>query len=101
CNKLQVVSKVLLPVITPGIFSASLLIFISSWSQFVIPYILVNSPGKMPVSVSLVNLQSTLTSINTQFLAAGSIVAIAPTIILFILLQKYIVSAMTAGAVKG
>jgi multiple sugar transport system permease protein len=101
CNRLQVITRVLLPVITPGIFSASLLIFISSWSQFVVPYILISAPAKMPVSVALVNLQSSLTSINTQFLAAGSVVAVAPTIILFVILQKFIVSAMTAGAVKG
>ncbi|MDR1419432.1 MAG: carbohydrate ABC transporter permease [Treponema sp.] len=101
CNRLQVITRVLLPVITPGLFSASLLIFISSWSQFVVPYILISAPAKMPVSVALVNLQSSLTSINTQFLAAGSVVAIAPTIILFVILQKFIVSAMTAGAIKG
>jgi multiple sugar transport system permease protein len=101
CSRLQVVVRVLLPVIAPGVFSASLLVFIGSWSQFVVPYILINSPNKMPVSVALVNLQSSLTSINTHFLAAGSVVAIAPTIVLFIILQKYIVSAMTAGAVKG
>lgn len=101
CSRMQTLLKVLLPVITPGIFSAALLVFVSSWSQFVVPYILINSPGRMPVSVALVNLQSSLTSINTQFLAAGSIVAIAPTILLFLLLQKYIVSALTAGAVKG
>jgi multiple sugar transport system permease protein len=101
CSRLQVVIRVLLPVIAPGIFSASLLVFIGSWSQFVVPYILINSPNKMPVSVALVNLQSSLTSISTHFLAAGSVVAIAPTIVLFIILQKYIVSAMTAGAIKG
>jgi multiple sugar transport system permease protein len=101
CNRVQVVSRVLLPVITPGLFSASLLILISSWSQFVVPYILIDSPGKMPVSVSVVNLQSSMTRISTQYLAAGSILAIVPTVILFIVLQKYIVSAMTAGAVKG
>ncbi|MDR1288202.1 MAG: carbohydrate ABC transporter permease [Treponema sp.] len=101
CNRLQTVTRVLLPVITPGLFSASLLVFISSWSQFVVPYILISAPARMPVSVSLVNLQSSLTSINTQFLAAGSVVAIAPTIVLFVILQKFIVSAMTAGAIKG
>jgi multiple sugar transport system permease protein len=101
CNRIQVVVRVLLPVITPGIFSASLLVFISSWSQFVVPFILMSSPNKMPVSAALVNLQSSLTTINTHYLAAGSIVAIVPTIVIFIILQKYIVSAMTAGAVKG
>ncbi len=101
CNRLQTVMKIILPVIAPGIFSAVLLIFILSWSQFVIPYILIDSPGKMPIAVQLVNLQSTLSQITTHYLAAASIVAILPTIILFVFLQKYIVAALTAGAVKG
>lgn len=101
CNRLQIVSKIILPVIAPGIFSAVLLIFILSWSQFVIPYILIDTPSKMPIAVMLVNLQSTLSQITTHYLAAASIVAILPTILLFVFLQKYIVAALTAGAVKG
>jgi multiple sugar transport system permease protein len=101
CNRLQIVSKIILPVIAPGIFSAVLLIFILSWSQFVIPYILIDTPSKMPIAVMLVNLQSTLSQITTHYLAAASIVAILPTVILFVFLQKYIVAALTAGAVKG
>ncbi len=101
CNRLQTVIKMILPVIAPGIFSAVLLIFILSWSQFVIPYILIDTPSKMPIAVQLVNLQSTLSQITTHYLAAASIVAILPTIILFVFLQKYIVAALTAGAVKG
>ncbi len=101
CNRPQIVSKIILPVIAPGIFSAVLLIFILSWSQFVIPYILIDTPSKMPIAVMLVNLQSTLSQITTHYLAAASIVAILPTILLFVFLQKYIVAALTAGAVKG
>lgn len=101
CNRLQTVIRMILPVIAPGIFSAVLLIFILSWSQFVIPYILIDTPSKMPIAVQLVNLQSTLSQITTHYLAAASIVAILPTIILFVFLQKYIVAALTAGAVKG
>ncbi|HEY5583667.1 MAG TPA: carbohydrate ABC transporter permease [Ruminiclostridium sp.] len=101
CSRPQTVVKIILPVIAPGIFSAVLLIFILSWSQFIIPYILIDTPSKMPIATMLVNLQSTLSQITTHYLASASIVAILPTIILFVFLQKYIVAALTAGAVKG
>jgi ABC-type sugar transport system, permease component len=101
CTRLQTVSKVILPVIMPGVFSALLLIFIASWSQFVVPYILIDTPSKMPIAAMLVNLQSTLSQITTHYLAAACILAILPTGVLFVFLQKYIVSALTAGAVKG
>lgn len=101
CNRLQVVTKILVPTIIPGIFSGVLMVFISSWSQFVVPYILMDTPSKMPLACLLVNLQSTLQQITTHYLAAASILTILPTVLLFLFLQKYIVSALTAGAVKG
>lgn len=101
CTRPSILFRVIIPVIAPGIFSAVLLVFILSWSQFVIPYILISTPSKMPISVMLVNLQSSLTQITTQYLAAASVLAILPTLILFVVLQKYIVSALTSGAVKG
>lgn len=101
CKRVQVVMKILVPTIIPGIFSGILLVFISSWSQFVVPYILMDTPSKMPLACLLVNLQSKLNQITTHYLAAASILTILPTVLLFLFLQKYIVSALTAGAVKG
>ncbi|MBC8609981.1 Inner membrane ABC transporter permease protein ycjP [uncultured Ruminococcus sp.] len=101
CSRLQTVVKILLPVIVPGLFSGVLLVFITSWSQFIVPYILIDSPTKMPVSALLVNLQGKLNQITTHYLAGASVLTILPTVILFVFLQKYIVSALTSGAVKG
>lgn len=101
CGRLQVLVRILLPTIIPGIFSGILMVFISSWSQFVVPYILMDTPSKMPLACLLVNLQSKLNQITTHYLAAASILTILPTVLLFLFLQKYIVSALTAGAVKG
>lgn len=101
CTRPQVLTKILVPTIVPGIFSGVLLVFISSWSQFVVPYILMDTPSKMPLACLLVNLQSKLNQITTHYLAAASILTILPTVLLFLFLQKYIVSALTAGAVKG
>lgn len=101
CSRLQTVVKILLPVIVPGLFSGVLLVFITSWSQFIVPYILIDSPTKMPVSALPVNLQGKLNQITTHYLAGASVLTILPTVILFVFLQKYIVSALTSGAVKG
>lgn len=101
CSRLQTVTKILVPTIVPGLFSGILLVFISSWSQFVVPYIMMDTPSKMPLACLLVNLQGKLTQITTHYMAAASILTILPTVILFLALQKYIVSALTAGAVKG
>ncbi|PTL39108.1 carbohydrate ABC transporter permease [Alkalicoccus saliphilus] len=100
CSRLQMIWKVLIPVSTPGIASASILVGVLSWSQFVIPFILLDDSALYPVSVGLINLQSTAEAITTHYLAAASMIAILPVIILFVALQKYIVGALTSGAVK-
>ncbi|MDX6154036.1 carbohydrate ABC transporter permease [Marinococcus sp. PL1-022] len=101
CNKWQMLSRVLFPVSMPGIVSVVIIVAVQSWSQFVIPFILIDDASLYPVSVGVVNLQSTQTQITTHLLAAGSIMSIIPVVILFVLLQRYIVGALTSGAVKG
>lgn len=101
CNRWQVLTKILIPTSMPGIVSVTILIAVQSWSQFVIPFILLDDERMYPVSVGVMNLQSTQESITTHYLAAGSVLSVLPVIILFILLQKFIVGALTSGAVKG
>lgn len=97
----QIVTRVLAPVCAPGIATAGILAFVLSWSQFVVPFILLDDRDLYPISVGIVNLQSTSDAITLHYLSAASIVAIAPVVLVFVLLQRYIVSALTSGAVKG
>ncbi len=90
-----------MPICTPGIATAGILAFVLSWSQFVVPFILLDDRNLYPISVGIVNLQSTSDAITLHYLSAASIVAIAPVVIVFVLLQRYIVGALTSGAIKG
>lgn len=101
CSRLQAVVRVIVPTARAGIASAAVLGGVTAWSQFAVPFILIDSPDLFPVSVGVVNLQATAGEITTQFLAAGSMMAVAPVVLLFIVLQRQIVGALTAGAVKG
>jgi multiple sugar transport system permease protein len=101
CTPLNGLLKVVLPTARPGIASAAILAAVTSWSQFAIPFILLDDRDLYPVSVGVVNLQATAGEITTQYLAAGSVMAIAPVLVLFVVLQRHIVGALTAGAVKG
>lgn len=100
CSRFQTLYKILLPIVRPGVISVIIMVFVKSWAEFIVPFILLKDSRMFPISVGLVNLQSTADTITTHYLAAASIIAITPTIIIFILLQRFIVSAMTAGAVK-
>ena len=101
CSHWQILTKIHIPTSISGIISVSLMIMVSLWGQFVVPFILLNDAVKFPVSVGLINLQSSSEAITTHYLAAACILGILPTTLIFLILQKYIVSAMTAGPVKG
>jgi multiple sugar transport system permease protein len=101
CTRLTAMLRVVLPSAMPGIASAAILGAVTSWSQFAIPFILLDDRDLFPVSVGVVNLQATAGEITTQYLAAGSVLAVAPVVVLFVLLQRHIVGALTSGAVKG
>jgi multiple sugar transport system permease protein len=101
CSRWQVLTMILMPLIVPGLISVIVIMFVTSWAQFIVPFIMLSDSRMFPVSVGLVNMQSSADTITTHLLAAACIIAIAPTLLVFVVLQKYIVSALTAGAVKG
>lgn len=101
CTWLRALWVAVLPAARPGIVSAAILGGVQSWSQFVVPFVLIDDPDLFPVSVGVVNLQATSGELTTQYLAAGSILAILPVLLLFVALQRHVVGALTSGAVKG
>ncbi len=103
CSRPRALLSVVLPAAAPGIASAGIVVSVLSWSQFVVPFVLLDDSSLYPVSVGVINLQNTTGSgeVTTQYLAAGSLLAVAPVIVLFLALQRYIVGALTAGSLKG
>lgn len=101
CTPLQAMMRVILPISMPGIASVIVYAGIRSWSQFIIPFVLLSDIRNFPVSVGILNYQSTVEVISTHYLAAASILSIIPAVILFVVFQRFIIGAITAGAVKG
>lgn len=101
CSRWRVFVSVVTPAARPGIASAAILACVTVWSQFAIPFILLDDQSLFPVSVGVVNLKATAGEITTQYLAAGCVLAVVPVVVLFVVLQRHIVGALTAGAVKG
>ncbi len=101
CTRWGAFLRVILPLSLPGLTSAFVLNAILGWSQFIVPFILISKPALLPIAVGIFNFQGTYNQTSTQFLAAASVVSIIPAVVVFLLLQRLIVGALTAGAVKG
>ena len=67
----------------------------------IIPFILLSKPALLPIAVGIFNFQGTYSQNSTQILAAASVLSIVPAVVVFLLLQRLIIGALTAGAVKG
>ena len=100
CSRLKSLIRIVLPISASGLFAAFIFTFLISWSEFVIPFILLDNTYKMPLSVGIYLYQENRASIDTHIVAAITVVTIIPPIVIFGILQKYVVQVMTSGAVK-
>jgi multiple sugar transport system permease protein len=92
---------VVLPVARSGLTAVFVITALIAWGEFVIPYILLTNPSNLPISVGILNFQGNYAVNSTGILAAGSVLAVLPVIVLFVALQRFIVGAFVAGALKG
>lgn len=98
-TRMQTLSKVILPLLIPGIVATSVNIFVYAWNEFLLALMLTNNQGKFTLPVGLSFMMGEF-NVNYGALAAGSIIALIPSIILFSIAQKHLVNGM-GGAVKG
>lgn len=100
CGRFEAVIKVVVPLAAPGVFTTAIIAFITAWNEFMFALILVtrDSMRTVPVAISLFPGQFT---VPWGDMAAASIVATAPIIIVVLICQRRIVSGLTSGAVKG
>jgi len=99
-TRMQTFLNIHIPVAMPGIVSVTILLVVQCWSQFILPLILLDDKKLFPIPVGLLDLQSSSDAITVHYLAAASIIGIIPVLVCFVVFQKYIVSALTQGAVK-
>ncbi len=100
CSTWQTLLLVMLPLAAPGIFTAAILTFIYAWNEFFFALLILTQPDKQTLPVGIALFQGEFTMPWGE-LAAASVVATLPLVVLVILFQRWIVSGLSAGAVKG
>lgn len=101
CGRLEILARITLPLAAPALASAFILNMIMGWSQFIVPFILLTRDGQLPISVAIYNFAGSTSASTTQVLAAACLVAVVPALLAFLALQRLMVRAIMAGAVKG
>jgi multiple sugar transport system permease protein len=100
CTRFQSLIRVVLPVSTPGLFTASILCFIYAWNEFFLALLIMTDPVRQTMPVGIALFQGEYT-VPWGEIAAASFITTAPLVIMVLLFQRRIVTGLAAGAVKG
>ncbi|MEE8493197.1 MAG: carbohydrate ABC transporter permease [Nitrospirales bacterium] len=100
CGPWQTMIKVMLPLAAPGLFTAAILTFIYAWNEFFFALLILTQPDKQTLPVGIALFQGEFTMPWGE-LAAASVMATLPLVFLVLLFQRWIISGLSAGAVKG
>lgn len=99
CSRWKAFYKITLPMTLPGISSSAIYAFITAWNEYMFAQVLIISPELKTLPLGIAELNG-FYKILWNDLMAASMIASLPLIILFVFLQKYFISGLTAGAVK-
>jgi len=100
CSELGIWWFIMLPAIRPALVTLAIFTFIGSWSDFLWPLIVIDQPEYYTLPLGVARLAG-IFSLDWRLIAAGSVISIAPILLLFIILQKYIVPSDLGSGVKG
>ncbi len=99
-TRFQAFRKIILPLTAPGLAAAAILVFVRAWNEYILALVLTSSQEMRTLPVGI---QITMSPHRTDFgpMAAYSVIATLPIVLLFLILQGRFVSGLTGGAVKG
>ena len=99
CTRWEVIVKITLPLSLPAVASVALYVFMIAWNEFLFAFMFLDDPRIFTLSRGVVSLNSS--EVPRQFLMAGAVIVTVPIMAIFLWFERYLVTGLTAGAVKG
>ena len=99
-NWFGIIIKIILPLSIPAISSVALYVFMIAWNEFLFSLMFLDNPNSFTLSRAIQYLSGDAET-PRQYLMAGSVVVTIPVLLIFVYFEKYLVSGLTAGSVKG
>ena len=98
-SRLQIIFKIAMPLSKPAIVSVALYVFMIAWNEFLFAFMFLDDPNLFTLSRGIISLNSS--EVPQQHLMAGAVIATIPIMIIFIYLERFLISGLSAGSVKG
>jgi multiple sugar transport system permease protein len=102
-GELRIFRRIAVPSMVPGLVTVFLFQFVAIWNNFLLPFIMLTSDNRFPVTVGLYTMlnQGNTTPVLYTLVITGALLAILPLVVLFLTLQRYWRVDLLSGAVKG
>ncbi len=100
CSELGIWWHIMIPSVRPALVTLAIFVFIGSWSDFLWPLIVLNRPEYYTLPLGVARLAGSF-SLDWRLIAAGSVIATAPILLFFVIMQRYIVPSEINSGVKG
>ncbi|MEM9347201.1 MAG: carbohydrate ABC transporter permease [Planctomycetota bacterium] len=100
CGDVRIFFQIALPMVRPMVGAFLLITYLATWNNFISPQIVIQSADKLPLSVFVAQLRGPYGT-SWGMIMAGTLVAVTPVLVLFLMLQRDFIAGLTAGAVKG
>ena len=100
CSRLQTLMRVYLPLALPALVAVVLFTFLTSWNEFLLALMFTQTPNSQTMPIVVASFASDFT-ISFAFINAAGVLAVIPPVLMAVIFERYIVSGLTAGAVKG
>lgn len=101
CTRFSALTRVVLPIVTPGLIAAGIYTFLIAWDEYLFAATLTTKPDMRTLPPGIIQSFVGQFYLNWPNVMAASVLITIPVTILFILFQKYLVQGLTAGAIKG
>jgi multiple sugar transport system permease protein len=100
CSRLRTLFQIIMPISAPGIVSTALFVFLTAWDEFFFALIFTSTINAKTVPVAIAEFTGRYV-VDVTGMMTGGVFAAIPPVVLSLIFQRYIVSGLTAGAVKG
>ena len=100
CSRLQTLLRVYLPLAAPALVAVVLFTFLTSWNEFLLALMFTQTGKSQTMPIVVASFASDFT-ISFSFINAAGVLAVVPPVLMAVVFERYIVSGLTAGAVKG
>lgn len=101
CSRIGILFRIIIPNSFAALGTLSVIKFMWTWGDFMWPSLVTNHESMRTLPVGIASFQSDAATIPWDLIITGSVIAVAPVIVMFLFLQRYFIKGMTDGAVKG